>query len=116
MANYVARFRPVVSGLMVTPNLTVARQASGIMMGMHSLQVDSLEKTEELIEDVNFELVQSGMMQEGDSIIVIAGRMAGMKEQLRVVKLGPGKAYNHIVQGGGEVFFNRGMLLSFSKN
>jgi pyruvate kinase len=115
MANYVARFRPVVSAMMVTPNLTAARQASGILLGMHTLQVDSLEKTEELIEDINFELVQSGMLQEGDSIIVVAGRMAGMKEQLRVVKLGPGKAYGHFVQGGG-VFFNRDMLLSFSKN
>jgi pyruvate kinase len=115
MANYVARFRPVVSAMMITPNLTAARQASGLLLGMHTLQVDSLEKTEELIEDINFELVQSGMMQEGDSIIVTAGRMTGMKEQLRVVKLGPGKAYGHFVQGGG-VFFNRDMLLSFSKN
>ena len=51
MASYVSKFRPGVGALMLTPNLTVARQASGLMLGMHTIQVDSLEKWEELIEE-----------------------------------------------------------------
>lgn len=62
MAGYVSKFRPGVGALMLTPHLTVARQASGLMLGMHTLQVDSLEKWEELIEETCYALLKSSMM------------------------------------------------------
>ena len=85
---------------------------------MHTVQVDSLEETEELIQEVSYELIQSKTMNIGDNIVVIGGRKAGMKEQLRIVQLTEGKSYGHFVKGGVEgqnIFFNRGMLLSFGK-
>jgi pyruvate kinase len=113
MANYAAKFRPGVPVLMVSPNLTACRQASGLVMGMHTILVDSLADTENLISEINYELVQSKTLQVGDKMVIIAGRMAAMKEQLRVVAINEGKSYNRMVEGGG-LFFNRGMILSFS--
>lgn len=115
MANYVAKFRPGVSVLCLTPEVTAARQASGLLLGMHTILVDSLEKTDELIEEVSFELVASGMVSEGDTMVVIAGRRAGMKEQMRIVSLTKGKSHGHIVEAGG-FYFNRQLLLNYSKH
>jgi pyruvate kinase len=76
--------------------------------------VDSLEKWEELIEEVNYELLRSEMMVEGDKIVVIAGKMVGlgMQERMIITELGKGKSHGHFVKGGGG-FFNRGLLLRF---
>lgn len=113
MANYVARFRPGVPVLMVSSNLVACRQASGLIMGMHTILVDSLDDAESLFEEITYELVQSKTMRVGDKMVVLAGRMTGIKEQLRVVELGEGKSHGRLVKGGG-LFFNRGMILSFS--
>ena len=113
MANYVARFRPGVPALMVSSNLVACRQASGLMLGMHTILVDSLNDSENLLEEVVYELVQSKTMHTGDKMVVVAGRMTGMKEQLRVIELDEGKSHGRFVKGGG-LFFNRGMMLSFS--
>jgi pyruvate kinase len=112
MASYVSKFRPGVSALMLTPNLTVARQASGINLGMHTIQVDSLDEWEELVEETSFELINSGMMKVGDKIVFISGKMGGMRERLIITNLKEGKSHGHFVKGGG-LFFNRGLLLSF---
>lgn len=113
MANYVAKFRPGVSVLCITPNLKAARQASGLLLGMHTILVDNLDKTEELIEEVSYELVSAGMVKEGDQMVVIAGRMSGMKEQMRVVEVEKGQSHGHICEGGG-FYFNRQLLLNYS--
>lgn len=120
MASYIAKFRPRVSCLMLTPDLVAARQASGLLLGTHTVQVDSLEETEELIEEVNYELVQSGDVEPGDTIVIVAGRKAGMREQLRIVEVTEGKSYGHFVKDaveidGGEegLHFSRDMLLKF---
>lgn len=113
IANYTAKFRPGVSVLCVTPNLTAARQASGLMLGMHTIVVDSLEKSEEIISEISYELIEGGMVNEGDTMVVLAGKMTGMKEQMRVVQLTKGKSYGHIVEGGG-FYFNRQLLLNYS--
>jgi pyruvate kinase len=112
MAGYVARFRPGVPALMISPSLVACRQASGLLMGMHSIHVDSLHDTENLLEEIQHELIQSKTMHIGDKMVVIAGRMADMKEQLRVIEIGAGKPHGRLVKGGG-FFFNRGMILSF---
>jgi pyruvate kinase len=113
MANYVAKFRPGVSALCVTPNETAARQASGLLLGMHTVVVDSIAESEQVVEEICFELQASKMVQPGDAVVVIAGRMAGMKEQLRVVTVtGEETSFGHIVEGT-TFFFDRGLLLSF---
>jgi pyruvate kinase len=115
MAGYVAKFRPGVSVMCLTTHVQVARQASGLLLGMHTILVDSLEKTEELIEEVSYELVSAGMVKEGDHMVVISGRMSGMKEQMRVATIDKGQSYGHIREGGG-FYFNRNLLLSYSSN
>lgn len=112
MANYVSKFRPGVGALMLTPNLTAARQFSGLMLGMHTIQVDSLENWEELVEETCHELLHSSMMQKGDKIVIISGKMGGMRERLIITELQDGKSHGHFVKGGG-LFFNRGLLLSY---
>ena len=121
MAGYVAKFRPRVSAIMLTPNITAARQASGLFLGMHSVQVDSFDKVEELIDELNYELIESKTMDPGDKIVVIGGRMAGsLNEQLQIMQLSATAQPNgRFVKGGMEkhgFFFNRGLLLSFGKN
>jgi pyruvate kinase len=112
LANYVAKFRPGVSALMLTPDLTAARQASGLLLGMHSIQVDSLQNAEELIEEVNYELISAGMLNKGDTIVIISGRKTSIKEKLMVTYVNEGKSHGRFIKGGG-LFFNRGLLLSF---
>lgn len=114
MANYVAKFRPGVPVLCLTPNQTAARQASGLMLGVHTIVVNSLANCAELLEEISFELLQSGMLKEGEEIVVIAGRMASMKEQLQIISVTPGKGRGHIMTGDKSFFFNREMLLNYS--
>ncbi len=112
MAGYVSKFRPSVSSLILTPSTTVARQSSGLMLGMHSILVDSLEKSEELIEETMYELSQNSMMKTGDKIIFMAGRASSIKERLMIKPLNEGKSHGRFVKNGG-MFFNRGLLLSY---
>lgn len=114
MANYVAKFRPGRAVICLTSDQTVARQLSGLQVGMHSIVVDSLTKAQELIEEVNYELIRSGMVKEGDTMVVVAGRMTGMKEQLEVIVIGEGKKYDHIVPNSAGFFFSREMILAYS--
>lgn len=115
MASYVSKFRPNVSVLCVTPDLVAARQASGLLLGMHTIWVDSIAESDEIIEEVSYELTESGMVKMGDKMIVLAGRMAGMKEQMKVVELSKGFPHGHIKEGGG-FYFNRKLLLNYSTN
>ena len=87
MAAYVAKFRPGVPVLCLMPKITAARQCSGLLMGVHTILVDSLANTEVLIEEVNHAIHASGMVSLGDKMVVIAGRKAGMKEQMLVVDI-----------------------------
>jgi pyruvate kinase len=114
MASYVSKFRPAVSSLVLTPDLVVARQTHGLLLGMHSIHCDSLENSNELIEETMYELSRSGMMKIGDKIIVIAGRAASMKERLIITTLNEGESHGRFNKNGG-MFFNRGYILSFEQ-
>ena len=117
MANYVAKFRPGIPVLCLTPNQTAARQASGLMFGLHTIVIDSLENCTELVDEVFYELTSTGMLLDGDEIIIIAGRMASneMKEQLQVVKLAGGNnSHGRIMTRNESFFFNRDLLLQYS--
>jgi pyruvate kinase len=115
MANYVAKFRPGVPILCLTPNQTSARQASGLLLGLHTVVVDSLEDCDALIEAVSYELVQTKSLNVGDTVIAIAGRMASMKEQLQVITLSDGKKSNRI-QSSGSFYYNPESLLTYGKS
>jgi len=110
LAGYVSKFRPAVSSVMLTPNSSIARQCHGMTYGCHSILVDSLENAEELIEETMFELSKSGMMNQGDKIIFIAGRAASLKERLIITTLNQGKQHGRFVKTGG-MFFSRGHIL-----
>lgn len=112
MANYVSKFRPPVSVLMMTPQEISARQASGLLAGMHSLAVDSLDKADELIDELCYELVEAGLARVGDEFVVCGGRMAGLKEQIRIIKITKGKKYGHIVSTDS-FYFDGKMIFSF---
>jgi pyruvate kinase len=112
LASYVSKFRPAISSLVLTPNLVVARQTHGLLLGMHSIHCDSLENANELIEETMYELSRSGMMQIGDKIVFMAGRAASMKERLIITTLNEGKSHGRFHEDGG-MFFNRGCILSF---
>merc|ERR1712194_230431 len=112
MANYVAKFRPEVRVIMMTPNETAARQASGLLSGMHSIFVDSLDKAEELMEELFFELTQAGLAMVGDEIVICGGRMAGLKEQIRAVKVTAGKKHAHFITSDS-FYFDGKMMFSF---
>ncbi|CAB9498722.1 Pyruvate kinase [Seminavis robusta] len=112
MANYISKFRPSVSVLMMTPQETAARQASGLMAGLHSVAVHGLDKSEELLEELSHELLENGIAMEGDEIVVCGGRMAGLKEQVRVYKLAKGKKHGHIINSH-TFFFDAKMIFTF---
>ncbi|GAX25694.1 pyruvate kinase [Fistulifera solaris] len=115
MAGYVAKFRPSIPVLMVTANLVAARQASGLLLGMHTILVDTLQKTDTLLDELLHELTHAGL-SEGDTVCIMAGRMTQMKEQLQVFTVGAKdmhSSHGHIQHGGG-FFFSRGLLLSYS--
>ena len=112
MANYISKFRPGVSVLMMTPQDQAARQASGLLAGMHSLAVDSLENTDELLDELSYHLLESGYVMEGDEFVVCGGRMAGLKEQIRVIKVTKGKKSGRVVSTD-TFFFDPKMMFSF---
>jgi len=97
---------------MLSPNLVACRQASGLLLGMHTIQVDSLDRGDELIEETMYELLSSNMMEKGEPFIVVSGRAGSFKERLLISYVGEGKSHGRFVKGGG-YFFNRGLLLSF---
>jgi hypothetical protein len=81
-------------------------------LGMHSVHCDSLENANELIEETMYELSRSGMMEQGDKIVFIAGRAASMKERLIITTLSEGKSHGRFHEDGG-MFFKSGHILSF---
>mmetsp|Transcript_1047 Transcript_1047/g.2248 ORF Transcript_1047/g.2248 Transcript_1047/m.2248 type:complete len:533 (-) Transcript_1047:3840-5438(-) len=109
LAGYVGKFRPAVSSLVLTPNAAVARTAHGLMSGVHSILVDSLEKAEELMEETMFFLCNTGMMNKGDKIIFMAGRAASLKERLMIDVVTEGKSHGRFAKNDG--FFNSKHIL-----
>jgi pyruvate kinase len=116
MANYVAKFNPGRAVMCLTPNQTVARQLSGLVVGIHTIVVDSLQKSNELIEEASFELIESGMLKKGDIVVIVAGKASSLLEKMEVIALGEGKKYGHIVPNSAGFFFSREMILAYSEH
>jgi len=112
MANYVAKFRPGATVLMMTTKETAARQASGAMAGIHSICVNNLENIEELLDELCFELLSNGLAMEGDPFVICGGRISGMKEQVRIHEVHTGKQHGRIVTTDS-FYFDGKMMFSF---
>eukprot|EP00562_Extubocellulus_spinifer_P014857 CAMPEP_0178566400 /NCGR_PEP_ID=MMETSP0697-20121206/14732_1 /TAXON_ID=265572 /ORGANISM="Extubocellulus spinifer, Strain CCMP396" /LENGTH=546 /DNA_ID=CAMNT_0020200185 /DNA_START=33 /DNA_END=1673 /DNA_ORIENTATION=- len=115
MANYVARFRPGVSIMCICPTITACRQASGLLCGVHTILVDNLNRTEEVLDEVYYELVKSKTLQVGDLVCIVGGRMSGQGEMMKIVKVTEGQSYGHILKDSDEFFYNPSMFLSYAK-
>lgn len=85
-ARYVAKFRPVGHVICLTPDESVARQTGGLLAGCHSFLVDSLEDSHSLAIEVSVEAIKAGVAQEGDLMVVVAGKTFGQgaADQIRV--------------------------------
>jgi pyruvate kinase len=88
-ARAIAKFRPNMPIAVLTQSKTVARQCNGILKGCHSFIVDSLEDTDAIVEEVNTEIVSSGIAQEGDLFVIVCGANHGMgaNNQIKVERV-----------------------------
>lgn len=85
-ARYIAKFRPGHVVVCLTPNPVVARQAGGILKGVHSYIVDSLSNDVELSREVGYECVSAGIAKAGELMVVVSGTTFGhgQNNQIRV--------------------------------
>lgn len=85
-ARYISKFRPGGHVICLTPNDTVARQTGGVLTGCHSFVVDSLEDSEALSTEVSIEAIKAGVAEEGDLMVIVAGKTFGhgATDQIRV--------------------------------
>jgi pyruvate kinase len=88
-ANQVAKFRSGRIVVCLTPNETVARQCSGLLKGVHSYTVDSLEDTNALIDLVSTEAVRYKVAKPGDKMVVVCGKTfgTGANDQIKVEEI-----------------------------
>ena len=85
-ARYVSKFRPPSHVICLTPNATVARQSNGVVQGCRAFIVDSLEDSAALSKTVSAQAIKAGIAEEGDLMVVIAGKTYGQgaNDQVRV--------------------------------
>ncbi|GFH61133.1 pyruvate kinase [Chaetoceros tenuissimus] len=88
-ARAIAKFRPSMPIAVLTPSATVARQCNGILKGCYSFVVDSLEDTDAIVEEVNTEIVSTGVAKQGDLFVVVCGANHGMgaNNQIKVERV-----------------------------
>jgi pyruvate kinase len=102
LGGYVSKFRPSCPVLMCTPDVTVARQAQGLLMGMASVVVDSLDGADELLEDVKYELLRRTLLRGNDMIVALGGATTSMNERLMITTVNEdAKCHNRLQTGGG---------------
>jgi pyruvate kinase len=86
----IARKRPQVSLLAVTPDRTVSRQLC-LLWGAHSVLSRDIHSYEEMVERATATALTEAFAQPSDSIVVVAGipfGEAGTTNNLRVVRVG----------------------------
>jgi pyruvate kinase len=85
----VARKRPFLPILAITPNLQVARQMA-LLWGAHSVQSANVRSYEEMVTVAETMVKQEAFAREGDSVVVVAGvpfGQAGSTNNLRVARI-----------------------------
>jgi len=85
-ARYVAKFRPGCAVVCLTPSPVVARQTGGVLKGVHSYVVDSLEDDVELVRETGSEAVKAGVAKADDLMVIVSGTLHGhgQNNQIRV--------------------------------
>lgn len=92
-ARNIAKFRPGICVICLTPDPTVARQTSGILKGVYGYLVDSLEDTNLVVEEACVEAIKAGIAEEGDTMVVVCGNTfgKGANDQIRVEEIASGR-------------------------
>lgn len=102
LGGYVSKFRPSCPVLMCTADVTVARQSQGLLLGMATVVVDSLDNADELIADVKYELLKGDLVAPDDMIVVLGGSTTGLNERVILTTVSDGaKHHNRLLTGGG---------------
>jgi pyruvate kinase len=86
----IARKRPKVSLLAITPNQRVARQLC-LLWGAHSVLSEDINTYEEMVERATQTALTEAFAKRAEAIVVVAGipfREAGTTNNLRVVQIG----------------------------
>ena len=88
-AAHVARQRPGVPVLALTPNEDVARQMA-LLWGTHSVRSKVMEGYEEMVEHARVQAVAEGFAERGGRVLIVAGipfGKSGTTNNLRVVEI-----------------------------
>jgi pyruvate kinase len=86
----IARKRPKVALLAITPDERVSRQLC-LLWGAHSVLSDDIHTYEQMVEHATEIALEEGFARQADSIVVVAGipfAEAGTTNNLRVVQIG----------------------------
>jgi pyruvate kinase len=93
-ASRIARTRPDVGILAVTPDESVARRLC-LLWGAHSVRSEDVRSYEEMVEKAEVHARAESFAQAPEAIVVVAGvpfGMAGTTNNLRVVQMRPGES------------------------
>lgn len=85
----IARQRPAVPILALTPSLEVARRLC-LLWGAHSARIPELSGYEDMVEEASAAAIAEGFARAGDLAVVVAGipfRQAGSTNNIRVVRI-----------------------------
>ncbi|WP_293867319.1 pyruvate kinase [uncultured Alsobacter sp.] len=88
----IARKRPAVQVLAITPDLAVSRRLC-LLWGAHSLWADDVHTYEEMVDMATARSLSEEFARPNDAIVVVAGipfAQAGTTNNLRVVQIGRG--------------------------
>jgi len=82
-ARAIAKFRPNM------PVAVVARQWKGILKGCYSFVAHSLKDADAIIDEVNSEIVETGVAEEGDLFVIACGTLhgSGSTNQIKVERV-----------------------------
>jgi len=85
-ARFVAKFRPGLPIVCLTPSEVVARQSGGLYKGVHAYVVDNLEDDVMLAKETAREAIRVGVVNSGDLFVVVSGNLFGKpaNNQVRV--------------------------------
>mmetsp|Transcript_24764 Transcript_24764/g.36982 ORF Transcript_24764/g.36982 Transcript_24764/m.36982 type:complete len:264 (+) Transcript_24764:891-1682(+) len=88
-ARAIAKFRPNMPVAVVTASEGVARQCNGILKGCYSFVVHSLKDADAIIDEVNSEIVETGVAEEGDLFVIACGTLhgSGSTNQIKVERV-----------------------------
>ena len=85
-ARLLARYRPPVPIFAFTSNEHVARQLS-VIYGVHAIVAPAMESTDQMLQGMEQQLVESGCAKPGDNIVFVAGQPVGLRGSTNMLKL-----------------------------